>query len=89
MGHSVASLYKNTSICCPFTKGSFGRCISRGVISAAEGVLEEVVSEANVLDRGRNGDEDGGEEAIGEVGEEPENAGCKGESVAEVSDAAD
>jgi hypothetical protein len=51
--------------------------------------LEEVVREANVLDRGRKGDEDGGEDAIGEVGEEGENAGCEPERVAEVSDAAD
>jgi hypothetical protein len=53
-----------------------------------EGFLDEVVSEANVFDRGRKGDEDCVGD-VGELGEERENAGCEGESVAEVSDAAD
>lgn len=45
--------------------------------------------EAKVLDLGRKGDDDGGEEAIGELGEAGANAGCEGERVVEVSDAAD
>jgi hypothetical protein len=50
--------------------------------------LEEVVSEANVFDRGRNGDEECGGE-VGELGEGKENAVCDGEGFADVSDAAD
>jgi hypothetical protein len=58
IGHSVESLYRKTSIACPFTKGSLGSWISRGTISVEEGFLDEVVSEARVFDRGRNGDVD-------------------------------
>jgi hypothetical protein len=79
----VASLYKNTSIACPFTKGSLGSCISRGTISVDEGVLEEVVREANVFDRGRKGDEDGD---AGAVEDDPESAGCEGERFVDASD---
>lgn len=50
--------------------------------------MEEVVSEANVFDRGLKGDEECVGE-VGELGEERENAGCDGERVAEVSEAAD
>lgn len=83
MGHSEASLYKNTSMACPFTYGSFGNCISRGT-SSDEDVLAEVVSDARVLDRGRKRDEDcAGDAEGGEAGDAPENAGCDGESVAE------
>jgi hypothetical protein len=64
---------------CPFTKGSLGSLISRGTISVDEGVLDEVVSDARVFDRGRKGDE-----CVGVVG-----AGCDGERAGEVSDAAD
>jgi hypothetical protein len=52
--------------------------------------LEEVVSEANVFDRGRKGEEGGaGGGGAGDVGEGRENAGCDGERVAEVSEAFD
>ena len=47
-----------------------------------------MVSDASVFDRGRKGDD----ECVGDVGvlgEGSENAGCDGEIVAEVSDAAD
>lgn len=36
MGHSVASLYRKTSMGCPLTKGSWGKRISRGIISVVE-----------------------------------------------------
>ena len=89
IGHSVASLYRKTSIACPFTNGSFASWISRGTISVDdEGVLEEVVREANVFDRGRNGDDEY-EGDVGELVEPMESAGCEGERVAVVSDAAD
>jgi hypothetical protein len=85
----VASLYKNTSIACPFTNGSFGSWISRGTISVDKEFFEEVVREANVLDRGRKGDD----ECVGDVGGDAaaafENAGCAGERVAEASEAAE
>lgn len=75
---------------CPLTKGSLGSWTSRGTISVCEGFLEEIVSEANVFDRGRKGEEDGaGGEVAGDVGEGSENAGCDGERVAEVSEAFD
>lgn len=35
-GHSIPSLYRNTSRGWPLTKGSLGRLISRGVISVCE-----------------------------------------------------
>ena len=88
IGHSVASLYKNTSMVCPLTNGSLGSWISRGTISVDGEFLEEVVNEASVFDRGRKGDEDCVAD-VGELGEGRENAGCDGERVAEVSDAAD
>lgn len=65
------------------TTRSLGSWISRGTISVDEGFFEEVVSEANVLERGRKRVED----CVGEP--EEENAGCEGERVVEVSDAAD
>jgi hypothetical protein len=65
IGHSVESLYRNASIACPFTNGSLGSRISRGTISVDEGFLEDVVSEANVFERGRKGDG----ECVGDVGE--------------------
>jgi hypothetical protein len=72
------------------TLGSTGSCISRGTNSDDEGFLEEVVRDARVLDRGRKGDEDcEGEAGRGEAGELPEKAGCEGDRVAEVSDAAE
>jgi hypothetical protein len=36
IGHSVASLYKKTSMGCPLTKGSCGKLISRGRKSAVD-----------------------------------------------------
>jgi len=36
MGHSVASLYRKTSMGCPLTKGSRGMLISRGTISVVD-----------------------------------------------------
>jgi hypothetical protein len=52
--------------------------------------LEDVVRDARVLDRGRKGDEDCEGEAVdGEAGEAPEKAGCEGDRVADVSDAAE
>jgi hypothetical protein len=52
--------------------------------------LEDVVREAKVLDRGRNGDEDWeGEAGGGEVAVAPKKAGCDGDRVAEVSEAAE
>ncbi len=72
------------------TYGSFGSCISRGTNSDDEGFLEDVVSDARVFDRGRKGDEDcEGEAGGGEAGVAPRNAGRDGESVAEVSEAAE
>jgi hypothetical protein len=65
IGHSVESLYKNTSMAGPFTKGSLGSWISRGTISVDEGFLDEVVNDARVFDRGRKGDD----ECVGDVGE--------------------
>lgn len=87
IGHSVESLYKNTSMACPLTKGSLGSWISRGTISVGE-FLNDEVNEAKVLDLGRKGDE----ECVGDVGvlgEGRPNTGCDGEVVVEVSDAAD
>ena len=53
-----------------------GSCISRGTISVEEGVLDDVVRDARVFDRGRKGDDDcDGEGGAGEVGEGRENAG--------------
>jgi hypothetical protein len=51
MGHSDASLYRNTSMGCPLTDGSLGRTNSLGVMSAWELYLEAVVKEASVLAR--------------------------------------
>jgi hypothetical protein len=52
--------------------------------------LEEVVRDARVLDRGRKGDEDcEGEAGGGEAGDVPKKAGCEGDRVAEVSEAAE
>jgi len=56
-------------------------------MSDVDGVLDEVVSEANVFDRGRKG-----EDEVGDVGgevEELENAGWDGERVADASEAAE
>jgi hypothetical protein len=72
---------------CPFTNGSFGSCISRGVISVDDGFLDEVVREARVLDRGRKGDDVPGE--AGTVEDDPENAGCDGDRVVDASEAAE
>jgi hypothetical protein len=36
MGHSVASLYRKTSMGCPLMKGSCGRLISRGMMSVVD-----------------------------------------------------
>lgn len=41
------------------------------------------------MDRGRKGDDDGGDEAMGEFREEDAKAGCEGDSVVEASEAAD
>lgn len=60
MGHSAESLYKNTSMDCPLTKGSLGSCISRGTISVEDGFFAAFVREARVLDRGRKGEDDCG-----------------------------
>lgn len=71
---------------CPFTNGSLGSCISRGTISEEEGFFDEVVKEASVFDRGRNGEDDcAGGGVAGDVGWLA-NAGCEGESVAEASE---
>jgi hypothetical protein len=85
----VASLYRKTSIACPFTNGSFGSWISRGTISVDEGFFKEVVREANVFDRGRKGDDEGAGEVGGEEVPALENARCAGESFAEASEAAE
>jgi hypothetical protein len=48
------------------------------------------VRDARVLDRGRNGDDDcAGEAGDGEAADVPEKAGCDGERVADVSEAAE
>ena len=72
---------------CPFTNGSLGSCISRGVISVDDGFLDEVVREARVLDRGRKGEDVCGE--AGTVEDDPENAGCDGGRVVDASEAAE
>jgi hypothetical protein len=89
IGHSAASLYKNASIACPFTYGSLGRWISCGTMSPEGGVFEVVVSDARVFDRGRKGEGDckiREDEAIGEAGGGRDEAGWKGERLAEVSE---
>jgi hypothetical protein len=74
----------------PLTYGSTGSCISRGTSSCVVEFLEEVVRDARVLDRGRNGDEDcDGEASGGEAGDAPEKAGCEGDRVADASEAAE
>lgn len=50
--------------------------------------MEEVVRDARVLDRGRNGEADGGEAGVGELAL-AENAGCDGDRFAEASEAAE
>lgn len=86
MGHSAASLYKKTSIACPFTNGSLGSCTSRGTISDEDGFLAAFVNDAKVLERGRKGEEECVDGAgAGEAGG-LENAGWEGESVAEASE---
>lgn len=50
--------------------------------------MEDVVSEANVLDRGRKGEDDwAGEEGSGDAGEANGNAALDGERAVETSDA--
>jgi hypothetical protein len=81
IGHSAASLYKNTSCRCPLTYGSFGSCISCGVRSCWELFRDVLVRAAKVFARPRkkgDEDEDCGK-LIGDVGDGREKAGCEGE----------
>jgi hypothetical protein len=66
MGHSLASLYKFTSIGDPLTKGSFGSCSSRGVKSVCEPYFD-VVRAARVFARVRKRGEADVPDAIGDV----------------------
>lgn len=50
MGHSYVSLYRYTSIRCPLMYGSWGNCISAGMMTSF-GCFDEVVKEAKVLAR--------------------------------------
>jgi hypothetical protein len=65
-----------------------GSCISLGTISVDDAFLEEVVRDARVFDRGRKGDEWGGDVGV-EPGEDRLNAGWDGERLVGVSEAAD
>jgi hypothetical protein len=58
MGHSVASLYRKTSMGCPLTKGSCGRLISRGMSSVLEPFRDPPPPKtaAIALPRGLNGE---------------------------------
>lgn len=71
MGHSVAFLYKNTSMGCPFTNGSFGRLISRGIISVVEPFREFPPSTAAIAfpRDGLNGEAVRGSELDTETGD--------------------
>ncbi len=85
MGHSEASLYKKASICCPLTHGSFGSCISCGVMSVCEPLLLDVLRAARALARPlKKGVVEEGGEAMD--GREELKAGCEGERLAEVSE---
>ena len=72
----------------PFTYGSFGSWTSCGAISVCELLREPTLRAASVLARPRNRDEVGAE-AIGEVGEGSEKAGCEGDRLAERSEVCD
>lgn len=89
MGHSLASLYKYTSIGWPFTNGSLGSCSSLGVMSLCELFLEAVVRDAKVLARVRNSGELGELELSGEEGAGSEKVGFDGEGLEEASDVKD
>jgi hypothetical protein len=67
MGHSLASLYKLTSMGWPLTNGSFGSCISREDRSVCELCLDEVVRAANVFALVRKKGEVDVPDAIGDV----------------------
>ena len=68
IGHSLASLYRNTSIGWPLTKGSGGSLNSRGDISLSLVVREADPKLAKVFARDRKGSPDvleGGDEVEG------------------------
>jgi hypothetical protein len=65
-----------------------GSCISRGTISEDDGFFAAEARDANVFDRGRNGEEEWEGDAVAAgLLDALEKAGCDGESVAEPSDA--
>jgi hypothetical protein len=66
MGHSLASLYRFTSIGDPLTNGSLGSCSSRGVKSVWEPCLD-VVRAARVFALVRKRGEAEVPDAIGDV----------------------
>lgn len=88
MGHSAASLYKYASINWPFINGSFGKCISRGIISDCE-AFEEVVSEARVFARPLKSATPDGEAGAGTLGAEAPNVGLPGDQFDDESELKD
>jgi hypothetical protein len=86
MGHSSAFLYRKASMRCPLTYGSLGKFSSWGATSVCEVFREPVASEARVLARPRKNGEDDELEAIGDVGEGRESAGCAGDRLVERSE---